>query len=116
MTWTVENQKKETHCLDFTIKINEKNFTHETYEKPLNLHNYLPTNSSQPPDTFKSLVVGFIRRYKLMNCETKDFINQMAQFANRLNKKGYTNEIIHKAFTEAGFNLQQKMKFRKIFV
>ena len=117
MTWTVEKPKKETHFLDLTIKINDKNFiTHKTYEKPLNLHNYLPTNSAHPPGTFKSLVVGFIRRYWLMNSETKDFINQITKFANRLSKRGYTKETIHKAFTEASFNLQQKMKFRKIFV
>ena len=51
-----------------------------------------------------------------MNSKTKDFINQITKFANRLSKRSYTKEIIHKAFTEDSFNLQQKMKFRKIFV
>ena len=117
MTWTMEKPKKETHFLDLTIKINEKNkITHKTYEKPLNLHHYLPTNSAHPPGTFKSLVVGFLRRYWLMNSDTKNYINQITKFAERLNKRGYTKEIIHKAFHEASIHLQQKMKFRKVFV
>ena len=117
MTWTMEKPKKETHFLDLTIKINEKNkITHKTYEKPLNLHHYLPTNSAHPPGTFKSLVVGFLRRYWLMNSDTKNYINQITKFAERLNKRGYTKEIIHKTFHEASIHLQQKMKFRKVFV
>ena len=33
-----------------------------------------------------------------------------------LNKMGYTKEIVHKRFIEASIHLQQKMKFRKVFV
>ena len=62
MIWTVEHPKNETNFLDVTITINKDNpITHKTYENPLNLHNYLPTNSAHPSDTFKSLVVFFLR-------------------------------------------------------
>ena len=117
MTWTIEQPKKETNFLDLTITIQDtKEITHKTYEKPLNLHNYLPTNSAHPPGTFKSLIVGFIRRYWLMNSNINDYINQITKFAERLNNRGYSIEAIHKAISEAGILLQQKMKFRKVFV
>ena len=117
MTWTVEQPKKEANFLDLTIMINNNNhIVHKTYEKPLNLHNYLPINSAHPPGTFKSLVVGFIRRYWLMNSNSKDYIKQITKFAERLNKRGYSMVFIQKAFTEASTILQQKMKFRKVYI
>ena len=80
--------------------------THKTYKKPLNLHNYLPTNSAHLLGTFKSLVIGFLRRYWLMNSDTKKYINQITKFAERLNKRGHAKEIIHKACIEASIHLK----------
>ena len=51
-----------------------------------------------------------------MNGDTNNNINQITKFAERFNKRGYTKEIIHKAFSEASIHLQQKIKFRKVFV
>ena len=115
MIWTVERPKKETKFLDWKslFMILKISLTKLAYEKYRNLHNYLPTNSSQPPGTFKSLVVGF---YWLMNSSTNDCINQKTKFVDRVNKRGYSFEAMHRAFSEASFLLQQKIKFRKVFV
>ena len=87
MTWTIEQPKKETNLLDLIIIIhNTKGITHKINEKNCNLHNYLPTNSAHPACTFKSLIVGFIRRYRLVNSTATDYINQIIKFAEKLKK------------------------------
>ena len=116
MSWTVKTPKKETNFLNLSIIINKNNhITHKTYKKPLNLHNYLPVNSAHQPGTFKSLVVGFIRRYWLMNSNIKDFTKQISKFAEGLSKRGHSKEKITLAFSEASTNIQKQMKFRKVF-
>ena len=117
MNWSVDKPSNKTNFLDLTITINNKShLTHKTYEKPLNLHNYLSKHSAHPPGTFKSLIVGFFRRYWLMNSEEKDFVNQITKFAERLCKRGYSKNEINKAFTDISFKLQNQMKFRKVYV
>ena len=43
-------------------------------------------------------------------------MNQISKFVERLNNRGYSIEAIHKAISQAGILLQQKMKFRKVLI
>ena len=57
LNWETDNLCLETNFLDLTISIN-KNLTisTKTYQKPMNLHLYIPPHSAHPPGMVKSLV------------------------------------------------------------
>ena len=82
-----ENLQRDSAFDRITWEVN-KSF--KTIKKSLYLHNYLPLSSAHPPGTFKNMVVGFIQRYWLMNSQRLDFIKQICEFAERLQKRGYS--------------------------
>ena len=88
----------------------------KTYEKPNNLHLYVPANSAHPTGTMKSLITGMIRRYWLQNTNKNDFIKQIKMFTKRLLKRGYNSDEITKNIILASENLQLKMGNKRIFI
>ena len=76
------------------LATNNYDITNKTFEKELNLHNYLPSNSAHPPDTPKSLIIGFLTRYWTQNTKRRDVIKQVQLFAQRLHRRGYTKNFI----------------------
>ena len=107
--WEVYKPSKTVDFLDITIQItNNYDITTKTFEKELNLHNYLPSNSAHPPGTPKSLIIGFLTRYWIQNTKRRDYINQVQLFAQRLHRRGYTKNFILFNILEASKHLQKK--------
>jgi len=116
-TWEINNPSKMVNFLDLTIWIDSSGkIQTKTHEKPLNLHLYLPSSSAYSTGTLKSLIVGFLRRYWLMNSKTTDYILQVEKFAKRLQDRGYTKNIIEDSFNEASKTLQKRFNFSKTYV
>ena len=116
LRWLVTPPAKKVDFLDVTIRINlYGHIETKTYEKPLNLHLYLPATSAHPPGTLKSLVVGFIRRYWLMNTSLTDYRNQISLLVQRLSQRGYTKSIITSEIMRASELVKQKMPHNKVF-
>lgn len=117
MKWEVNNPAKMVNFLDLTIWIDPSGkISTKTYEKPLNLHLYLPSSSAHPTGTLKSLIFGFLRRYWLMNTHVNDYINQVKKFATRLQNRGYTKTVIETYFNDAAVQLQQQFKHTKRYI
>ena len=79
----------------------------QTYEKPMNLHLYIPPTSTHPPGTIRSLVFGLLRKYYLQNSETKDFIDMTSKFFQRLINRGHSPTKLRHLFLLAAQNLDQ---------
>ena len=77
----------------------------KTYQKPTNLHLFIPPNSSHPPGDLKSLIYGNLRRYWLQNSDINDFIEITHQFANCLSARGYDKNKIINLFSDAAKKL-----------
>jgi len=67
LSWVIENPSSETNFLDLNIKIIDSKIVTATFQKPLNLYLYLPTNSAHPPSCFKGLITGELKRFWLQN-------------------------------------------------
>lgn len=114
LNWEVSKPLKTVNFLDITIQItNNYDIITKTFEKELNLHNYLPANSAHPPGTPKSLIIGFLTRYWIQNTKREDFIKQVQLFAQRLHRRGYTKNFIFFSILEASKYLQKKYKNSK---
>ena len=116
LRWIVSPPSSSVDFLDLTIEIDSRgHIKTKTYEKPLNLHLYLPALSAHPPGTLKSLIVGFIRRYWLMNTSITDYNKQVTLLATRLSQRGYTKATIDSAIMKASELVQKKMPYKKVF-
>jgi hypothetical protein len=106
LSWETTGLGKTTTFLDLTISITQNNNIHiKTFQKPTNLHLYIPPNSAHPPGVLKSIIYGNIRRYWLQNTDITDFITVTQQFANRLLARGYNKQKIAHLFAEAAKRL-----------
>ena len=96
--------------LDFTIlKGPDFPFTNllysKTYQKPLNLYQYLHFTSSHPPRVFKSIIRGECVRYARTNTTPEGYFTTLHNFKQRLINRDYP---IEKAINTVDYNNRQK--------
>jgi hypothetical protein len=109
LQWETNGLSKVTNFLDLTISINANGTINiKTYQKPTNLHLYIPPTSAHPPGIVKSIVYGNLRQYWLQNTNVLDFIEIAKQFADRLSAQGYDINTIINLFSAAAKKLDNK--------
>ncbi|KAL7530298.1 hypothetical protein ACHAWF_003326, partial [Thalassiosira exigua] len=74
LTWTVDKPSKKCTFLDLNIKISGPMIKTTTYQKPLNLHLYLPGPLAHPKCSVKGTIFGLLRRYRKQNTLYQDYI------------------------------------------
>jgi hypothetical protein len=114
LKWETTGLNNTTNFLDLTISINSNGtITTKTYQKPTNLHLYIPPNSAHPPGILKSIIYGNLQRYWLQNTNIIDFMEITKQFAEYLITRGYNKEKITNLFHEAARKLDGTKKIKR---
>ena len=92
LRWKMHPPALEQVFLDLTIRIEDHTgkIVTRTYQKPLNLHLYLPASSAHPPGVLKGMVIGTLCRYWLQNTNRDDYVLLVTLFAQRLNRQGHS--------------------------
>lgn len=105
MQWEFSDYTNSVNFMDLTIqKRNDEPRVHITiYEKPQNLHLYLPSASSHPPGVIKGLIFGQIFYIRNLCTEKKDADAKIQQLFYRLRARGWPTETLQPIFQE-GFN------------
>jgi hypothetical protein len=102
LTWDISKRTHQVNFLDLTISIGDDNRIHTTlYEKPLNLHLYLPPHSSHPPGVLLGLVHGNVRRIYTLCSDPQDRIARTKQMFQHLLARGYKPDALLPIFTKA---------------
>jgi len=90
LVWDFTERSRSTVFLDLNITITDTNKIHTTlYEKPLNLHAYIPQHSAHPPGVYKGMIKGMIYRFKTLCSSTDDQRRHILQFYRHLVQRGY---------------------------
>jgi hypothetical protein len=89
LKWSLDEPTRRTNFLDLNIEIKQSDIHFSTFQKPLNLHLYIPPLSAHPQSCLKGLITGEIRRYWLQNSPT-DFQDLVTKFIERLHARGHT--------------------------
>ena len=107
LEWECEDLSQETNFLDLTIMIdkNTGKVSTKTYQKPMNLHLYIPPHSAHSPGLMKSLVYGLLKTYKHQNSKQEDFISISKLLFQRLRDRGHKQEDLELLFEEAAQQL-----------
>ncbi len=114
LKWETTGLNNTTNFLDLTISINSNGtITTKTYQKPTNLHLYIPPNLAHPPGILKSIIYGNLWRYWLQNTNIIDFMEITKQFAERLITRGYNKEKITNLFHKAARKLDGTKKIKR---
>ena len=101
LEWIVSPLSKKVDFMDLTLSIAGQNIHTTLYEKPFNLHLYIPPNSCHPPGLLPGIVFGGIHRLHTLCTDQSDIKNRTQAFYTRLLRRGYERRILRPMFDEA---------------
>ena len=114
LTWEFSNLSQSTNFLDLTLRIDDHRIVTSLYEKPLNLHLYIPPNSSHTPSVRTGLVTGNIYRILRLTTERSAQLASLSKFYLHLLARGYKAKFINFAFQQAFVRFARPRKKQKI--
>ena len=101
LTWECNEPSTLVDFLDLTVEIKNGSFVTRTFQKPMNLYQYIPPNSAHPPGMIKGMIYGLLRQYYLQNSKCEDFWKIAMLFYNRLKDRGWPRATIEPIFVAA---------------
>ena len=87
LTWEFNKPSNKVDFMDLTISIHNGKITTSLFEKPLNLHLYIPPHSAHPPRLLPGIVHSTIFRIFTLCSDPNDQIQRAKVFLN-----GYKHE------------------------
>lgn len=103
LEFEVNTSMTDVIILDLSVfRVPNSNKLHtKTYQKDLNLYQYLLNTSAHPKACLNGLIVGLIQSYYKQNSFEKDFIYIVGLLKDRLVKRGYSYSTIHNLIRKA---------------
>ena len=84
LTWEFEEPSTTVDFLDLTITIDHRRrITTKTYQKALNLYQYIPPMSAHPPNMIKGIIYSLMRNYHRQNTLESDYHDIAAKLFTR---------------------------------
>lgn len=101
LNWEFSELSKTVNFLDLTLDVQPFHINFKLYEKPLNLHLYIPPNSAHTPSVRTGLVSGGV--FRILQLTTKDLDKKKAlvKFHSHLLARGYKPDFLKSAFEKA---------------
>ena len=94
LTWEFEEPSLSVDFLDLTIKIEHNRITTKTYQKALNLYQYIPPQSAHPPNMIKDILYSLLKNYYRQNTKLEDYYDMATKLYTRHVAKGWNRALI----------------------
>jgi hypothetical protein len=111
LQWEFTVPSREVNFLDLTISVNENGrVSFRTFQKPMNLHLFIPSHSAHAPGVMKSVIYSQLRRFWLQNSDVKHFQSVAGDFYKHLRARGYSSEYLSEQFRQVAHKLGHTAK------
>ena len=102
LEWEVSDLSESVDFMDMTISIDaHRCITTTLYEKPSNLHLYIPPHSCHPPGLLQGIVFGMLFRIYTLCTDPADRTARTRLFFRRLQLRGYHADKLRPLFFHA---------------
>ena len=101
LTWEFSELSSSVDFMDLTLSIHDGHIHTTLYEKPLNLHLYIPPHSAHPPGLLPGIVFGTLFRIHTLCSDTEDMTQRTLTFFRRLLARGYKADKLRPLFYKA---------------
>ena len=105
LTWEFNAPTNKVDFMDLTISITNGQISTSLFEKPLNLHLYIPPHSAHPPGLLPGIVHSTLFQIFTLCLDHNDRILRTKVFFKRLQARGYKSDqikpLFHKAIARA---------------
>jgi len=106
LKWIVSDRTEKVDFMDLTISLKETRLHTTLYEKPSNLHLYIPAHSSHPPGLLAGMIHGMVYRINMLCSDTDDKKKRINAFFQQLQRRGYSNNKLRPHFQKALARIQ----------
>ena len=107
LTWEIDEPSTSVDFLDLTISITQDGrLTTKTFQKAMNLYQYIPPHSAHPPGMMKGIVYGLLRNYYSQNSNKSDYIQMAVLLLRRLVARGWDRTYIKSLILSADSRLR----------
>ena len=101
LKWELEDPSDKVNFMDLTITIQNGHISPSLFEKPLNLHLYIPPHSAHPPGLLPGIVHSTLFRIFNLCWDHDDRVLSTRVFFKRLQGRGYKSDQIKSLFYKA---------------
>ena len=108
LVWEFSELSERVNFMDLTITLSNGIFHTTLYEKPLNLHLYIPPHSAHPPGLLPGIIHGTLFRIYRLCSDEADQRARILKFYHRLQLRGYKKDKLDPIFTKAINKLKQQ--------
>ena len=106
LRWDIDKPSSSVDYLDLTITIHNRRIVTRTYQKEMNLYQYLPPHSSHPPSALKGMVYSLMRTYFKQNTRRQDYISTVTSMFHHLLARGWNKLSLKETIIAADKKLQ----------
>ncbi len=107
LRWDIDEPSNSVNYLDLTITIKDRRIITCTYQKEMNLYQYLPPHSCHPLSTLKGMIYSLMRTYFKQNTYQQDYINTVILMFHHLLARGWDRYTLKDTILAADVKLQQ---------
>jgi hypothetical protein len=107
LRWDIDEPSSSIDYLDLTITIKDRRIITRTYQKEMNLYQYLPPHSSHPPSTLRGMIYSLMRTYYKQNTHKQDYISTVILMFHHLLARGWDRYTLKETILAADVKLQQ---------
>ena len=100
LEWIVSHQSSTAVFSDVTLRSQDTTISSALFEKPMNLHLYLPARSAHPPGALQGLICGHIYRAYNLCSDEHDAISSIRKLWSHLRARGYSASTLHPIFSQ----------------
>ena len=106
LTWEFEEPAKSINFLDLTIILERSNIRTKTYQKDLNLYQYIMPQSNHPPRMMKGIIYSLMRNYKKQNSNYNDYKAMATKLFYRHINRGWDRSTMKQWILSADEKIQ----------
>ena len=106
LTWEFEELSNSVDFLDLTITIENNSIVTKTYQKAMNLYQYIPSTSAHPPGIIKGIIYGLLRNYNFQNTRESDYFNMAKLLFRRHVARGWSKAVMKEYILAADARLR----------
>ena len=107
LRWDIDEPSNSVDYLDLTITIKDRRIITRTYQKEMNLYQYLPPHSCHPLSTLKGMIYSLMRTYFKHITYQQDYINTVILMFHHLLARGWDRYTLKDTILAADVKLQQ---------
>ena len=109
LEWEFEEPSQKVNFLDLTISIENDSFiTTKTFQKAMNLYQYLSPMSNHPPGMMKCIIYSLLKTYKNQNTYLEDYLDVVVKLFNRHAARGRNKAVLKRMILENNDKLERQ--------